>query len=186
VKKTEGGQTTVYINRFYEKNITTGEATTSYFLGSKLIAQRKGTTLSYILQDHLGSTSVIADTTGASVATMRFYPFGGTRSSSGAMPTDKLFTGQRLDQSGLYYYGARYYDAMIGRFISPDTIVPNPANPQTLNRYSYCLNNPLRYIDPSGHVGEEPQTESELMDALINLGDRCNSAKYYGGWGGDH
>jgi hypothetical protein len=55
----------------------------------------------------------------------------------------------------LYYYGARYYDANIGRFISPDSIVPNPANPQSLNRYSYCLNNPLKYIDPSGHESQE-------------------------------
>jgi RHS repeat-associated protein len=56
-----------------------------------------------------------------------------------------------LDSTGLYFYNARYYDAEIGRFISADTIVPDPSNPQTLNRYSYCLNNPLRYIDPSGH-----------------------------------
>jgi RHS repeat-associated protein len=72
------------------------------------------------------------------------------RISSGTLPTDKQFTGQRLDETGLYYYGARYYDANIGRFISPDTIVPNPANPQSLNRYSYCINNPLKIIDPSG------------------------------------
>jgi RHS repeat-associated protein len=55
-----------------------------------------------------------------------------------------------LDSSGLYYYNARYYDPSIGRFISPDTVVPSPASPQSLNRYSYCLNNPLKYIDPSG------------------------------------
>ena len=53
--------------------------------------------------------------------------------------------------SGLYYYGARYYDPLIGRFISADTLVQSPANPQTLNRYSYVLNNPLRYTDPTGH-----------------------------------
>ncbi len=46
---------------------------------------------------------------------------------------------------------ARYYDATIGRFISADTIVPDWTNPQSLNRYSYCLNNPLKYIDPSGN-----------------------------------
>lgn len=51
----------------------------------------------------------------------------------------------------MYYYGARYYDASIGRFISPDTLVQDYTNPQTLNRYSYCLNNPLRYVDPTGH-----------------------------------
>lgn len=67
------------------------------------------------------------------------------------MPTDKKFTGQRLDSTGLYYYGARYYDPGIWRFISPDTVGPDPKNPQALNRYSYCLNNPLKYNDPSGH-----------------------------------
>jgi len=60
-------------------------------------------------------------------------------------------TGQRLDSTGLYYYNARYYDPTIGRFISPDTIIRDPANPQCFNRYSYCLNNPLKYTDPSGH-----------------------------------
>jgi RHS repeat-associated protein len=69
------------------------------------------------------------------------------------LPSQK-FTGQRLDGTGLYYYGARYYDPTIGRLISPDTLVPSPANPQSLNRYSYCLNNPLKYVDPSGHVVE--------------------------------
>jgi hypothetical protein len=43
------------------------------------------------------------------------------------------------------------YDPIIGRFISPDSIVPDLYNPQSLNRYSYCLNNPLRYTDPTGH-----------------------------------
>ena len=55
-----------------------------------------------------------------------------------------------MDDTGLYYYNARYYDATIGRFISADTIVQNPTNPQSLNRYSYVLNNPLKYTDPSG------------------------------------
>jgi RHS repeat-associated protein len=65
------------------------------------------------------------------------------------------FTGQRTDDNtGLYYYNARYCDPSIGRFISADTIVPNPAKPQTLNWYFYCLNNPLKYVDPSGHAGE--------------------------------
>ena len=53
--------------------------------------------------------------------------------------------------TGLYYYGARDDDPIAGRFISADSIVPSPGNPQALNRYSYALNNPLRYIDPSGN-----------------------------------
>jgi RHS repeat-associated protein len=77
--------------------------------------------------------------------------FGGCLESQGVLGTDKLFTGQRLDDSGLYYYVGRYYDPTIARFISADTIVPNPSNPQTWNRYAYTLNNPLKYTDPNGH-----------------------------------
>lgn len=65
-------------------------------------------------------------------------------------PADRKFTGQRLDDTGLYYYGARYYDAGIGRFISPDPTIPEATNPQAFNRYSYCINNPTSAIDPSG------------------------------------
>ena len=68
-------------------------------------------------------------------------------------PTTSLrFTGQREDDTiGLYFYNARYYNPALGRFSQPDTIVPNPGNPGSLNRYSYVLNNPLRYTDPTGH-----------------------------------
>ena len=82
---------------------------------------------------------------------MSYFPLGSTR--AGTVLTDIKFTDQRLDDTGLYYCNARYYDVTIGRFISSDTIVPNPANPKAFNRYSYCLNNPLKYVDPSGHQG---------------------------------
>ncbi len=129
VRKTvTGSEDILYINKYYEKNLTTGNVTTNYYLGDRLVAQRGETTLRYIHQDHLSGTSLMT------------------------VPTDRKFTGQRLDDTGLYYYGARYYDPEIGRFISADTFVQYPANPQSFNRYSYCLNNPLRYIDPSGHI----------------------------------
>lgn len=92
-----------------------------------------------------------------------YAPFGESLESQGNLATDKLFTGQRLDGTGLYYYGARYYDPTIGRFISPDTLVQNPANPQTLNRYSYVLNNPLKYVDTSGNI-VEIENEDTIMD----------------------
>ena len=87
------------------------------------------------------------------------------------------FTGQRLDATGLYYYNARYYDATIGRFISPDTVIQNPANPQTLNRYSYCVNNPLNRTDPTGHdqiittggVNDNGETWYTICDGQGNL-----------------
>ena len=72
--------------------------------------------------------------------------------NSGSFSTDIRFTGQRLDSStSFYYYGARYYDPELGRFIQPDTIIARPFDPQDLNRYSYCRNNSINYVDPTGH-----------------------------------
>ena len=69
------------------------------------------------------------------------------------LDTDKEFTWQCHDGTGLYYYNARYYDPTIGRFISPDPLIPGAGNPQAWNRYVYCLNNPLAYVDPLGYWG---------------------------------
>ena len=74
----------------------------------------------------------------------------------------EFYTDQELDaENGLYNYNARLYDPFIGRFISPDTIVPEFFDPQSLNRYSYVLNNPLIYTDPSGY------DEVECPEAVV-------------------
>jgi len=95
-------------------------------------------------------------TTGGTLNTRQtYFPYGAKRVADGSpLPTgmDTTFTGQKSDDStGLMYYGARYYDTTLGRFTQADTIVPNPMNPQSLNRYVYVLNNPMRYTDPTGH-----------------------------------
>jgi RHS repeat-associated protein len=65
------------------------------------------------------------------------------------------FTDQEdYDDLGLYNFKARLYDPLLGRFISPDSTVPYPVNPQSFNRYSYCINNPIIYVDPSGESWE--------------------------------
>ena len=66
----------------------------------------------------------------------RYYPYGEKRLTSAALPTDRLFTGQRelSGLGGIYHFGARFYSPKLGRFLSADTIVPNFANPQSLNR----------------------------------------------------
>jgi RHS repeat-associated protein len=108
--------------------------------------------LKYIQLDHLTGTSVMTSANGTWLGTIKYTPFGETRSITGIIATDKKFTGQELDDTGLYFYNARYYEPTIGRFISPDTVIPSPSNPQCFNRYTYCLNNPLRYTDPSGNI----------------------------------
>jgi RHS repeat-associated protein len=124
---------------------------------------RINSTLYYMLKDHLGSASVVTDASGTTVGEDRFYPYGETRFTTGTMYTDKLFTGQReMTGLGIYHYGARFYSPKLGRFLSPDTIVPSAANPQAWNRYSYVLGNPLKYTDPTGHA--QCRTEEECDD----------------------
>ncbi|MCP4374090.1 MAG: RHS repeat-associated core domain-containing protein, partial [Deltaproteobacteria bacterium] len=70
----------------------------------------------------------------------------------GTNVTDFGFTSQRNEASfGLMDYNARYYSPVLGRFVSPDSIVPEPGSSGGFNRYRYTRNNPLKYVDPSGH-----------------------------------
>ncbi len=109
---------------------------------------------SFLHADQLGSTIL---TTGANAAVLQrvaYRPYGATVApSSGPTPTPRFgFTGQRLEGGiGIYDYRARFYDPALGRFLQPDPIVPDPGNPQTLNRYSYVENNPANKVDPSGN-----------------------------------
>ena len=111
---------------------------------------------SYYHLDHLGSSNVITDASGNLVEHYEYTPYGTTAVQEiVSRPSSLLhhkFTGKELDSTGLYYYGARYYDPKIGRFITPDPIIQDLYDPQTLNSYTYCRNNPLRYIDPTGEA----------------------------------
>jgi RHS repeat-associated protein len=115
-------------------------------------AVRVDNTLSYILGDQLGSASLTLSSGGAVTGQTRYYPFGETRVSTGSMPTDRLFTGQRaMLDLGIYHYNARFYSPSLRRFLSADTILPDAGNSQSFSRYSYVGNNPLIHTDPSGH-----------------------------------
>jgi RHS repeat-associated protein len=85
------------------------------------------------------------------VAALR--PWGEQRYAEGAAPTEFHFTGQReLSVLGLHFYGARWYDSALGRFIQADTVVPlESQGVQAWDRYAYVNNNPVRYNDPTGH-----------------------------------
>jgi len=100
----------------------------------------------YYAGDHLGSSNIMTDRAGVVVEHYEYTAFGFAKCSTGsAFQVSNRYTGQVLDdETGLYYYNSRYYDPVLGRFIQPDTIVPYPDNPQTLNRYTYVNNNPLK------------------------------------------
>ncbi|MBN1796817.1 MAG: RHS repeat-associated core domain-containing protein [Sedimentisphaerales bacterium] len=72
------------------------------------------------------------------------------KNNTEAFSVTNRYTGQQLDEeTGLYYYGTRYYDPEIARFIQADSVVQDELSSQALNRYTYCVNNPLKYVDPS-------------------------------------
>jgi RHS repeat-associated protein len=131
-----------------------------------------GSVLYYLHSDHLGSTSLTLDSSGAKLGEMKYTPYGETRYTWGSTPTDRLFTGQRAESNlgSLYDYNARFYSPAIGRFISADTIVPNPKSPQQFNRYAYTNNNPLKYIDPSGHFLQ--------CYEIASMGQQCHDDGY--------
>ena len=169
VKSVVGNVTTYYIGNLYERSVggdchNGGSCDTKYYYASgKLVSLRRqnyaqSNGLRYIFEDHLNSTSLVIDSGGAKLYADYFTPFGGylRKWTNTVRQTDYRFTGQRHESDiKLYDYRARFYDNRRGRFIQPDTIVPNPGAPQSLNRYSYAGNNPLRYTDPSGHMWVE-------------------------------
>lgn len=113
----------------------------------------------YYIQDHLGSNRVIIGNDeiewGAS-----YYAFGEERElNEDTYSTPYRYTGKELDdETGLYFYGARYYNPEIGRFMQPDRVLGAFEEPLTLNRYAYVTNNPLKYIDPTGHQNSPSDT----------------------------
>lgn len=137
-------------------------AATTYHLAGQIIGVWMQNTLYYAYADHLGSVSALSKSNGDFVAGSyaHYDPFGDyiaqPQSSSNPDLTSRGFTGHQHNNTGTYdlgliYMNARYYMPEIGRFISADTMVPNPANPQSYNRYSYVENNPVNHTDPSGH-----------------------------------
>jgi len=104
----------------------------------------------YYHADHLGSTSLVTDAAGKVVEETTYLPFG--EIVDGGVQEKFLYNGKEKDGSGLYYYGARYYDPLLKRFTQADTVIPDVYDPQLLNRYSYVRNNPYSYTDPDGHL----------------------------------
>ncbi len=166
--RTESGvQTTTYYLGSYEKVVKTSVTTERHYIiaGGKRVAIFTDRTngisdTRYLHTDHLGSTDAITDENGQVVERFSFDAFGRARKTDWTHDpvgnllsnvTTRGFTGhEHLDGVGLIHMNGRVYDPTLGRFLSADPNIQAAANPQNLNRYSYVLNNPLSYTDPSG------------------------------------
>jgi RHS repeat-associated protein len=127
----------------------------------------------WLLGDHLGSTSMVANASGTVVNEVRYSAFGETRyqyiAPNETLRTDYLYTGQRQEaEIGLYYYVARWYDPAIGRFTQADSVVPNPTMSISFDRYGYASNNPINYLDPSGHFPQESGNNVPCLDGICS------------------
>ena len=139
----------------------------------------EGSGVNFLLSDHLGSVTVAVYAGTGQLQSYRLYTaWGEEYASYNNIPTGYQYTSQRWDAGlGLYDYQARYYDPALGKFISADTLIPDPASPQSFNRYAYVRNSPLLRLDPTGHddlilSGEvTPEELQDLLNGLANASD---------------
>jgi RHS repeat-associated protein len=156
IKSVVNGVTTYYPTEDFEMNVsgTKADNATYFYANGERVARKDAQGVHYYHGDHLGSTSVVSGQSGAEEERVEYLPYG--KVLSGGKTTKYLYTGKELGaETGLYYYGARYYNPNMTRFIQPDKIIQDIFDPQTLNHYAYVRNNPLKYIDPTGNTNLE-------------------------------
>ncbi len=173
VSRQANGQTTYYITPGLELVTETdanGEvinrARHNIFVDGQVVATYEktlvGTTetpdkVAYIHRDALGSVDTVTDSHGNVVMRNQFAPYGENLSANKPSPAFKRhelrgYTGhESVAETGLINMNARLYDPVIGRFISADSVVPEPGMGMAYNRYMYVVGNPLKYSDPTGH-----------------------------------
>jgi RHS repeat-associated protein len=154
VKKLINSQlTTVYhydeMGNILQETDEDGNILATYiYANGQRIAKVRGFEIIYYHNDVLGSPVLLMDNSGEVVHLYHFGPFGNIEAAKGTSGNKYRFTGKEQDETGMYYFGARYYDPMVGRFITPDPVMG--ISPQLLNPYPYCQNNPILYVDPTG------------------------------------
>ncbi len=124
------------------------DGTNSYLYGNGRLAQYQ-TEMQYFGADGLGSVRQLYDASAQVIGSSRYDPYGNVMAQSGATSVF-AFAGEQPDATGLTYLRARYYSSYLNQWIQPDPIIPDYANPQSLNRYAYVFNNPTNLTDSTG------------------------------------
>ena len=156
VSRTQSGTTRNY---FYDNGsvaYTTdnGAVSTANILGGyqNVIGSYRGTSYYVYNKDVQGSTSCITSEDGSAAAIYEYSDFGEVNTLTGGISNEIRYTGAIYDaKTGLHYMNARYYDPANGRFITKDTYRGGVDNTNQWHLYVYCANNPINYVDPSGH-----------------------------------
>ncbi len=156
-------------------------------------------TMYFIHKDHLESIETITNNEGEVVEKLNYDPWGRRRNPSNwgfnniqqNFLFDRGFTlHEHLDDFDLINMNGRVYDPVVGRFLSPDVFVQSPDYTQSINRYSYCFNNPLKLNDPSGYVSTYPggfklntPTKQETITMLITTFATAGIGNFMGTFG---
>lgn len=167
-EKTVNGAVTRYLYE-YDKVVLeldgSGNQTGRNVYGTNLLMRTAdGTTYYYMYNGH-GDVTALLGTDGTVKGTYYYDPFGNILEHTGT-DSNVTFSGYQYDkETGLYYCNSRMYDPKIARFLQQDTYSGNPSDPLSLNMYTYCNNNPLIYVDPTGHW-------PEWLDNLVDKGKK--------------
>ena len=145
-------RSTVYAGN-YEKVTENGTTREFYYLdGGTIVIRENGVFKSYLaFTDNLGSILSVLDENGTKVFDASYDAWGRQTVTLNTIGLHRGYTGhEMLNDFSIINMNGRLYDPALGRFFSPDDYVQMPDNSQSFNRYSYCLNNPLKYTDPTG------------------------------------
>ena len=171
---------TVYYMGDYELVQQNGTTRQLYYLdGGALYVKETGRadSLYYMFTDHLGSIVDIANSTNRRVFSATYDAWGNQTVTRDEIRFHRGYTGhEMLPDFRLINMNGRLYDPVIGRFLSCDNFVQEPNNSQNFNRYSYCLNNPLKYTDPSGEfIGTIISALTDMIHNIVKHGFNVSS-----------
>ncbi|MCG7546172.1 hypothetical protein MHM93_18530 [Pseudoalteromonas sp. MM17-2] len=169
-KHTTNGRTTYYADKLYEEEVQAEETTWRAYIDNVAIVSQtneQAVQIRYTHTDRLGSSRLFTNHNGDVLATRNYDPFGKPRLANGnSKPSARLgdivdtttyrgFTDhEHLDEHQLIHMNGRVYDYNLGRFMSVDPVIQSPGNSQSINPYSYIMNNPLAGTDPTGYTAE--------------------------------
>lgn len=132
-----------------------------------------GTQNYYYLYNAHGDVTSLLDMSGNVAVSYDYDAFGNIKGQTGTADNPIRYAGYQYDEeSGLYYLNARYYDSVTARFLTEDTYTGQKNDPLSLNLYTYCVNNPIMYTDPSGHR----VAVQDYSDVVIIVKSKTNSS----------
>ncbi len=181
VRTTDGiSSTTYYIDKLYEETHTAGRTEWKAYISDVAVVgetQQQGRYIAFTHKDRLGSGTTFTDHHGQVTALRTFDPFGKPRGNDGARLSnttlDNLDQSRRgftdhehLDEIDIIHMNGRVYDYNLGRFMSVDPVIQSPGNSQSMNPYSYIMNNPLAGADPTGYSA---QTKEQKITRSVTV-----------------